>query len=106
MSRLDGLLEQHVQEQVHWFGFDHQSLAGSVSLALVLVDTVIVNNRDIARAPVITNIVVDLVPLAVKDVERGLVDVPVLLRFSAGAVLFQVQVKRLSDPVLGFDVVA
>ena len=61
MSRLDGLLEQHVQEKVHRLGFDHQS-PGWFCLAgvEVLVDTVIVNNRDIARAPVVPNIIVDL----------------------------------------------
>ena len=39
------------------------------------------HNRDVTRAPIITDIVVDLVPLAIQDIERGLVNVPMFLRF-------------------------
>ena len=72
----------------------------------MLVDAVVVDDRDITCAPVVTDIVVDLVPLAVQNVEGSLIHVPVFLRFPAGTILFEVQVERLSDPVLWFDVVA
>ena len=80
MSCLDGLLEQACSGTGTSAWFDHQS-PGWFRFACVevLVDAVVVNNRDIARAPVVPDIVVDLVTLAVKNIESGLVHVPVLL---------------------------
>ena len=57
----------------------------------VLVHAVVVHDRDVARLPVVAHAVVDLVALAVEDVERRLVDVAVLLRLAAGRVLLEVQ---------------
>ena len=64
VSRLDGLLEQHVEEQVHRFRFDHQSPCWlGLARVEVLVDAVVVDDRDITCAPVVPDVVVDLVPL-------------------------------------------
>jgi hypothetical protein len=61
------------------------------------------HDRDVARGPVVADPVVDLVALAVEDVERGLVHVAVLLRAPARTVLFEVDVQRLREAILGLD---
>src|SRR5260221_2541135 len=68
--------------------------------AFVLAD------RDVARLPVVAHAVVDLVALAVEDVEGGFVHVAVLLRAPSGAVFLEVQMEGLRDAVLGLDIVA
>ena len=62
----------------------------------MLVHAVVVHDRDVARLPVVAHAVVDLVARAVEDVERRLVDVAVLLRFSARPVFLEVEVERLA----------
>ena len=71
----------------------------------MLVHAVVVHDRDVAGLPVVADAVVDLVALAVEDVERRFVDVTVLLRLAARPVLLEMQVERLRDAVLGLDVV-
>ena len=51
----------------------------------MLVHAVVVHDGDVARLPVVAHAVVDLVALAVEDVEGRLVDVAVLLRLPARA---------------------
>ena len=81
--------------------------AGLVSRGVeMLVDAVVVDDRHVARLPVVADVVVDLVALAVEDVEGGLVDVAVLLALAAGPVFLEVEVEVLGDAVLGLDVVA
>jgi hypothetical protein len=106
-ARLHQLLEQHVHEHEHRFRFDHERARRLVGARVeVLVHAVVVHDRHVARLPVVAHAVVHLVALAVEDVERGLVHVPVLLRPGARTVFFQVQVKHLRDAVLRLDVMA
>ncbi|OLS99727.1 hypothetical protein BJF90_38370 [Pseudonocardia sp. CNS-004] len=101
------LLEEHVHEHVHGLGLDDQRAGGALGVGVeVLVHAVVVHDRDVAGLPVVALAVVDLVAVAVEDVERGLVDVAVLLRLPAGAVLLQVEVEGLGDAVLRLHVVA
>ena len=89
VSCLYGLLEQHIEEQVHRFCLNHECPRGlRFACVEVLVDAVVVDDRDVTCAPVVSNVVVDLVTLAVENVERGRVDVPVLLGLAAGALIF------------------
>src|SRR5918997_10199 len=74
--------------------------------AEVLVHAVVVHDGDVARLPVVADAVVDLVALAVEDVEGGLVDVPVLLRRAARTILLEMDMEHLADAVLRLDVVA
>jgi hypothetical protein len=46
----------------------------------MLVHAVVVDDRHVAGLPVVADAVMNLVALAVEDVEGGLVDVAVLLR--------------------------
>ncbi len=62
---------------------------------VVLMHAVVVDDGDIAGLPVVADAVVNLVACTVKDVEGGLVDVPVLLRGAAGRVFLEVDVERL-----------
>ena len=102
------VLEQHVHEQVHRLGLDHRARGPArFALALiVLVDAIVVHDRDVAGLPVVAHAVVDLVAGAVEDVERRLVDVAVLLRRAAGRIFLKMDVQRLAQAVLRLDVVA
>ena len=66
---------------------------------------VVVDDRDVAGLPVVAHAVVDLVALAIEDVEGRLVHVAVLLRLATRGVLLQVDVEHLGDAVLRLDVV-
>jgi hypothetical protein len=101
------VLEQHVHEHVHGFGFDHQGARWALVAGVkVLVHTVVVDHGDVAGFPVVANAVVNFVARAIQNVERGFVHVTVLLRVTTWAVLFQVHVESLRDAVFGLDVVA
>ena len=71
----------------------------------MLVHAVVVHDGDVARLPVVADAVVDLVAVAVEDVEGRLVDVAVLLRLAARAVFLEMDVEGLGDAVLRLDVV-
>ena len=60
----------------------------------MLVDAVVVDDRDVASLPVVADLVVDLVALAVEDVEGGLVDVSVLLAPATWAVFLEMEVEE------------
>src|SRR6185503_16014369 len=103
---LDEVLKQHVHEHEHRLGLDHQRPRRLVLAGIeMLVHAVVVDDRDVARLPVVAHAVVDLVADAVEDVERRLVDVAVLLRAATGPVLLEVQMEHLRDAVLRLDVV-
>ena len=76
-------------------------LMTSARAGAVLVHAVVVHDRDVAGFPVVALSVVDLVALAVEDVEERFVDVTVRLRLAAGRVFFEMDVQRLRHPVLG-----
>src|SRR6185503_13721751 len=85
-ARFHLLLEQHVHEHVHGLGLDDERARGPGGARVeVLVHAVVVHDGDVARLPVVADAVVDLVALAVEDVEGGLVYVAVLLALPAGA---------------------
>ena len=66
MSRLHGLLEQHIEEQIHRLGLNHECSRGLRFARIeVLVDAVVVDDRYVTCAPVVTDIVVDLVTLTI-----------------------------------------
>src|SRR5437763_16827204 len=69
----------------------------------MLMHAVHVDDRDVSRGPVVAHAVMDLVTLAVENVERRLVNVAVLLRAASGAVLLQVHVQRLRHAVDRLD---
>ena len=87
-------------------GFDlsTSARAGLSGLGVeMLVHAVVVHDRHVARLPVVADAVVDLVALAVQDVERRLVDVAVLLVRAARRVLLEVDVQRLRHAVDRLD---
>jgi hypothetical protein len=86
-SFLHGLLEQHVEEEIHRLGLDHErprrfGLRG----VEMLVHAIVVHDGDIAGLPVVTRAVVDLVAFAVENIEGSFVDVAMLLRRGAGRI--------------------
>ena len=104
---LHRVLEQHVHEQVHRLGLDHQGARRLLRAGVeVLVHAIVMHDRDVAGLPVVADAVVDLVAGAVEDVERGLVDVAVLLGGAAGRIFLEMDVQRLGAAVLRLDVVA
>src|SRR6266705_5264466 len=72
----------------------------------MLMHAVVVHDRHVSSLPVVPDAVVDLIAPPVHYVERGFIDVAVLLRLAAGTVLLEVDMQRLRDPVFGLDVVA
>src|SRR5665213_323217 len=105
--RLHLVLEEHVHEHEHGLGLDHQGARGLGRARIeMLVHAIVVDDRDVARLPVVPDAVVHLVALAVEDVERRLVHVAVLLRARARTVVLEMEVESLGDAVLGLDVVA
>src|SRR5216683_6745212 len=104
---LDRVLEQHVHEQIHRLGLDHQRPGGLPFAGVeMLVHAVVMDDRDVAGLPIVANAVVDLVARAIENVERGLVDVPVLLGLAARRILLEMDVKGLGASVLGLDIMA
>src|SRR5229473_3399690 len=104
---LDRVLEQHVHEQIHRLGLDHQRPRRLPFAGVeMLVHAVVMDDRDVAGLPVVANAVVDFVACAIENVERRLVDVPVLLGLAAGGILLEMDVKRLGASVLGLDIMA
>src|SRR6267142_2630142 len=105
--RLHDLLEEHVHEHEHRLGLhDERARRPGRAGVEMLVDAVVVDDGDVAGFPVVADAVVNLVALAVEDVERRFVDVAVLLRVAARRVLLEVDVKHLREAVLRLDVVA
>jgi len=84
------MLEQHVQEHVHRLGFSTTRARLAGSAFEVLVHAVVVDHRNVPCLPVVPDPVVDLVTLAVENVERRLVDVSVFLGLASGAVFLEV----------------
>src|SRR6266568_6422100 len=72
----------------------------------MLVHAVVVHDRHVSSLPVVADAVVDLIAPPVQYVERGFIDVAVLLGLAAGTVFLEVDMQRLRDPVVGLDVVA
>jgi hypothetical protein len=70
----------------------------------MLVNAVVMDDGDIAGLPVITDPIVDLVARAVEDIERGFVDVAVLLGRPARGIFLEMNVQRLAETVFGLDV--
>ncbi len=106
IARYNRFLKQHIHKDEHRFGLQNKSARRlGVRGIEVLVNAIVVHNRDIPGLPVIPDIVVNLVSLAVEDVERSFVHMAVLLASAAWPVFFQMQVKQLADAVLGFDIV-
>src|SRR4029077_19555093 len=104
---LDRVLEQHVHEEIHRLGLDHQSPGGLPFAGIeMLMYAIVMNDGDVPGLPIVADAVVDLITRPVKNVERRLVDVAVLLGLAAWRVLLQVNVKRLGAPVLRLDIVA
>src|SRR5258705_759730 len=105
--RLHDLLEEHVHEHEHRLGLhDERARRPGRARVEMLVDAVVVDDGDVAGLPVVADAVVNLVALAVEDVERRFVDVAVLLRVPARRVLLEVDVKHLREAVLRLNVVA
>src|SRR6266581_7300187 len=71
----------------------------------MLVHAVVVHDRHVSSLPVVADAVVDLIAPPVQYVERGFIDVAVLLRLAAGTVFLEMDMQRLRDPVFGLDVV-
>ena len=102
----DAALEKHVHEQVHRLRLEHERARRFVEAAIeVLMDAVVVHDRRVAGFPLVANAVVFFGADAVEDVEDRLVDVAVFLRRAARCELFDVNVKRLAQAVLGLEVV-
>src|SRR5882724_712397 len=102
--RDDGLLEHQVHEQDHRLGLQDQRSRGFHRIGVeVLMHAVHVHDRHVPGRPVVAHAVVDLVALAVEDVERSLVHVAVLLRPASRAVFLQMHVERLRHPVHRLD---
>ena len=72
----------------------------------MLVHAIVMNDGDVPGLPIVADAVVDFVTRPVKNVERRLVDVPVLLGLAAWRLLLQVNVKRLGAAVLRLDIMA
>ena len=72
----------------------------------MLVDAIVVHDRDVAGLPVVADAVVDLVAGAVENVEDRLVHVAVLLGGAARRIFLEMDVQRLAQAVLGLDIVA
>src|SRR5262249_21329897 len=103
---LDRMLEQHVHEQIHRLGLDHQGAGGLLFAGVeMLVHAVVMNNRDITGLPIVANAVVDFVARAIENIERRLVYVSVLLGLATRRILLEMNVKRLGAPVLRLDIV-
>ena len=101
------MLEQHIHEHVHRLGLENERAGRLCRIRVeMLVHAVVVHDRHVSSLPVVPDAIVDLVALAIEYVERGLVDVTVLLRLAAGTVFLEVDMQRLRDPVVGLDVVA
>src|SRR5262252_9988292 len=104
---LHSVLEQHVHEQIHRLGLDHQG-AGGLPFAGVemLVHAVVMDDRDVAGLPIVTNAVMDFVARSIENIERRLIHMSVLLGLAAGGILLEMKVKRLGAPVLRLDIMA
>src|SRR3954466_8730084 len=63
------------------------------------------HDGNVARLPVVADAVMDLVAAAVENVERGFVDVAVLLGGAAGGIFLEVDVQRLGAAVLRLAVI-
>ena len=72
----------------------------------MLVHTIVVHNGDVSSLPVVPDVVVNLVALTIEDIKCGFIDVTMLLRLSARAILLEVEVKSLGNPILWFDIMA
>src|SRR5207247_743865 len=105
-ARDDWFLEQHVHEDEHRLGLHHQHAGRALRVGVVvLVHGVVGDDSDVAGLPLVADAVVDLKSFAIQDIEDRLVHVEVHLRAPAGRVLFEVQVQRLAEVVLGVEVV-
>src|SRR5437667_1826477 len=104
--RDDGLLEQHVHKDEHRLSLHHQHAGRALRVGVVvLVHRVVGNHGHVAGLPLVADAVVDLESVAVQDVEDRFVHVEVHLRAATWSVLFEVQVERLPEVVLGVKVV-
>src|SRR5579875_3520354 len=99
-------LEQHVHEQVHRLGLEDQGPRRLRRAAVeMLVDAVVVHDRDVAGFPLVAHAVVHLGAFAVEDVEHRFVDVTVFLRGRTRSVFLQVDVQRLPEHMARFEIV-
>ena len=74
------MLEQHVHEHVHRFGFDHQRTCRTRVVRIeVLVHAIVVNHSNVTSLPVIANAIVNFIARAIQNVKRRFVDVAVFL---------------------------
>src|ERR1700730_304030 len=104
---LHRVLEQHVHEQIHRLGLDHQGARGLLGAGIeVLVHAIVMHDRDIAGLPVVADAVVNLVARPVENVEGRLVDMAVLLGGAAWRIFLEMDVQRLGAAILRLDVVA
>src|SRR5262249_104165 len=72
----------------------------------VLVNAVVMDDRDVARLPVVPNAVVNFVAGTIENVKCRFVDVSVLLSLAAGGIFLEMNVQRLRPPVLRLHIVA
>ena len=103
----DGVLEQHIHEQIHRLGLDDQGPRWFARAGVgMLMDAVVVDDGDIAGLPIVAHAVVNLVSRAIEDVEGSFVDVAMLLRGAARRILLEMDVQRLTEAILRLDIMA
>src|SRR5664279_5353731 len=67
--------------------------------------TIVVHGRHVTRLPLVPHTVVYFRPFAIDDVKEGFIDMTMLLRDATRTVLLKMDVQRLAQTVLRFDVV-